>query len=308
MSGSGQRNLRLAVVVSALLSVAKFAVGIASGSLIVMASAADSFADMLMSSLNLWGYQHARTPADEDHPYGHGKFEGALAVGQGMLLLGVVGSLVAASVAALVDRERSVPLVPLAVAVVVGSGVASAFLSWLLSGTKAEDRSTVVEADAAHYRVDFLVALAGVSGLVAVELTGRAWIDPLVCMAMGLLMVREALRILRIGAAELLDKALPVAELATLRAVLEANAERVLGFHGLRTRRSGPLRFVEVHAVLRADLSLGEAHELAEDIGQQIRAAIPSCRVLVHPDAKGLTDSVDRPLEGGAGPSPKVSL
>ena len=295
VSGSGQRNLGLAVGVSALLAVVKFGVGMFTGSLIVIASAADSFADMLMSSLNLWGYRHARSPADDDHPYGHGKIEGALAVAQGMLLLAVVGSLAAASVVAFLDVDRPAPLVPIAATVVVVSGIASAFLSWLLSRTN--DRSVVVEADAAHYRVDFLTALAGVAGLVAVEATGRAWIDPAVCLAMGLLMAREAYSVLRAGAAELLDESLPADELKALQDVLDANAEGVLNFHGLRTRRSGPLRFIEVHAVFPADLSLGAAHERTEEIGRQIREAIPSSRVLVHPDAMGLHDSVDDPLE-----------
>ncbi|MCA8922531.1 MAG: cation transporter [Planctomycetes bacterium] len=289
--------MTLAVVVAALLAVAKFALGLFTGSLIVLASAADSFADALMSGVNLWGYRHARSPADEGHPYGHGKIEGVLAAAQGMLLVGVVGSLVAACVVALLQGERPAPRVPAAVVTVVVSGLVSLGLSWVLTHTPEEGLSAVVESDAAHYRVDFLTALAGVAGLGLVALTGLAWIDPLASVAMALLMGLEAAHVLRRSAAELLDQALPDEELAALQGVLEVNSERVLAFHGLRTRRSGPLRFVEVHAVLPAELALGAAHELVESVGAQLRAALPNCRVLVHPDAKGHPDSVDLPLE-----------
>lgn len=295
--GSGQRNLRIAIAVAGALAAAKFAVGLVSGSLIVLASAADSFADMLMSSVNLWGYRQARTPADANHPYGHGKIEGVLSAAQGMLLVGVVGSLIAACVAALIGGERQTPDVPLAVAAVAISGCASLGLSWILLHTPEEGSSAVVEADAAHYRVDFLTALAGILGLALVAFTGQGWIDPLTSLAMAGLMGLEALRVLRRSAAELLDEALPPDELATLQGVLDANRDRVLAIHGLRTRRSGPLRFVEVHLVLPADLPLGAAHELAEGIGDQLRGALTNCRVLVHPDAEGHADSVDHPLE-----------
>ncbi|MEZ6189380.1 MAG: cation diffusion facilitator family transporter [Planctomycetota bacterium] len=295
---AGQRSLTAAVVVAGALAVVKFAVGLLSGSLIVLASAADSFADTLMSAVNLWGYRHARTPADEEHPYGHGKIEGVLSAAQGMLLVGVVGSLVAASTAALTSGERQAPRVALGIVAIVVSGCVSFALSWILTHTPDEGRSVVVESDAAHYRVDFLTALAGVGGLLAVELTGLSWIDPAASLVMAAFMGIEAARVLRNAKAELLDEVLPEEEQALLEAVLERNRERVVAFHGLRTRRSGPLRFVEVHAVLPGTLSLADAHILTQGIGAELSAALPSCRVLVHPDAEGLYDRVDAPLEG----------
>jgi cation diffusion facilitator family transporter len=274
------------------LAAAKFAVGLLSGSLVLVASAADSFADAMMSAVNLWGYRRARVPADADHPYGHGKLEGAFAVGQGMLLIGIVVSLVASCVAAL-WRGHPAPQVDLAVAALVASGLVAAWLTWLLRRAARSERSVVLEADAAHYGMDMLAAAGAVGGLLAVRATGWAWLDPAVSLLMAMLMARESGGVARRGLAELLDEALPADELERVQQVLADNEQRVVAFHGLRTRRGGPLRFVEVHAVLPTGVTLGDAHDLVQDIGTQIRAVLPASRVLVLPDAEGMADSVD---------------
>ncbi len=289
--------LKTAALVSAGLAALKCGAGLWTGSFAVLASAADSFADALMSAANAWGYQRARTPADEDHPYGHGKLEGAFAVGQGMLLLGIVVSLVISAGIGLVEG-RAAPRTGPAIAVLALSGACAGLLTWLLSRAAREERSVVLEADRTHYRIDLLAAAGAIAGLVAVQVTGARWLDPAIGLFMALLMARDCLDVLRRGGAELLDEALPPEELAAVRAVLERNAPRVVEFHGLRTRRSGPLRFVEVHAVVDPRHPFGEVHALAQDLVAQIRAVLPDARVLVHPDAAGMEDLVDEHLDG----------
>lgn len=284
----------MAAVVSAVLAVLKFAAALATGSMTVMASAADSFSDALMSSVNWWGYGVAREPADESHPYGHGKWEGAVAVGQGMLLVGITVTLIGSAVLTLV-RGTALIRVEAGVIVLGVSGIVSGVLAFML--TRTGERSVVVSADTAHYRIDVLTALAGVGGLILVKTTQLAWIDPLVCIGLALLMGRECYGVLREGAAEILDEALPEEELVEVRKILDANAEHVLEVHGLRTRRSGPHRFVEVHVAFAPDRALGEVHEVVQEIGDQIRAALPGSRVLVHPDAEGHRDVVDHALD-----------
>ena len=292
----GARTLSLATAVSAGLAAAKAGVGVYSGSLVLLTSAADSLADAMLSAANRWGYRRARTPPDQDHPYGHGKLEGAFSVGQGMLLLGMVLSLAGGCVVALL-RGHAMPQVDLAVGALAVSACAAAGLTWVLRRAARGDRSVVLEADAAHYAMDVLAALGAIAGLIAARVTGWAWLDPATSLLMALWMLREAYGVLRRGLAELLDEALPDDEVAAVEAALERFRDRVVGFHGLRTRRAGPLGFVEVHVVLSRDLLLGEAHRLVQELGDAIRAALPDCRVLVLPDAEGLPDAVDDALE-----------
>ena len=120
----GAWALTLATLVSTGLALAKFLVGLLSGSMVLLASAADSLADAMLSAANRWGYRQARVPADADHPFGHGKLEGAFSVGQGMLLLGMVLTLIAGSVAELV-MGHELPRVDIALAALGCSALAA---------------------------------------------------------------------------------------------------------------------------------------------------------------------------------------
>lgn len=297
-AGSGATSLRWAAVVSLLLAVTKLVLGLVAGSLAVLASAADSFADAVMSSLNAWGYGWARQPADDEHPFGHGKLEGVLSVGQGMLLLGILASLVVGSLQGLVEG-RPAPRVGLAVATLLGGMLVSGALTLMLTRAARGERSLILEADAAHYRMDFLANVLAILGLLVIGRTGWVWLDPLLALGLAAFMAPECLHLLRDGGRELLDEALPAEEIARVKKIL---GDLELDYHGLRTRRSGPLRFVEVHLVLDPTQPLGEAHGLVQAVGDEIRAALEPVRVLVHPDARGMADATDRLLEEGPAP------
>lgn len=296
LHATGGRPLAIAAGVSFALAGAKLTLGLISGSLTLLASAADSFADAAMSTLNAWGYRWARSPADEDHPFGHGKLEGVLSVGQGMLLIGILASLVVGSLLGLAEA-RPLPQVGLAVAGLAGGAIVSALLTFSLHRASKEDDSLLIHADAAHYRLDFLSAVVAVSGLLLAGRFQLPWLDPVLCLVIAGLMFPDCFRLLRQGGAILLDEALPDEELARVREVLE---RLDLPFHGLRTRRSGPLSFVEVHVALDPRTPLGDAHQLVQAIAADVREAVSGeARVLVHPDAAGLADAVDEPLEEG---------
>jgi len=296
---SGERALTGAMYASALLALVKFGVGVGTGSMVVLASAADSFADAAMSALNRWGYGFARAPADEGHPWGHGKIEGALATGQGLMLGGIVISLFASAVSRITSPVM--PEVGPAAGILILSASVSGVLTWILTRASGSERSVVLGADAAHYKVDLLTHAAAVVGLIIVGLTELPWLDPLIAIGMAVFMAREAWSVFQEGIAEVMDEALPPGEQALVEAVLAEHVDLVREFHGLRTRRSGPRVFVEVHAVLEPDMRLADAHLLVQDIACQIQAALgepTGARVLVHPDAGGLDDRVDEDDKG----------
>lgn len=298
MSAVGETALRRAVVLSALLTVLKYGFGVASGSMLVLASAADSFADACASGVNWWGYRYARTPADDDHPYGHGKVEAVLSAGQGMLLVGVAVSVFVGGITGLLEG-RAVPNAGLAAIGMSISVLTSGVLWWNLERARRQEGGLVLQADAAHYRVDLFAGVGALVGLGAVWGTGWWWLDPMLAVPVSLAILHDAWPVLRNAFSELLDEALPPDEQQRVEALLvELRDEEDLHFHGLRTRRAGPLRFVEVHLDLPPATPLGDAHALVQDIARQVRDVLPGeARVLVHPDAHGLEDAVDAPLE-----------
>ena len=199
---------------------------------------------------------------------------------------------------------REVPVASLAA---VGMGLSvtvSAFLWLSLERARRREGSLVLQADAAHYRVDVVAGIGGLVGLGLVWTTGWSWLDPALALPVALAILHDAWPVLRNAFSELLDEALPEDEQVKVEDLLNSlTEEEELHFHGLRTRRAGPLRFVEVHLALPPETPLGDAHALVQDIARQVRQVLPGeSRVLVHPDAHGLEDAVDLALEEGGHP------
>jgi len=295
---SGRRAFDIAIIVSFLTALVAGSLGFVSGSMVVLAVAADKLADAAMSGLNRWAFGFARQAPDAEHPWGHGKVEGAISMGQALVLAGIVVSVVAGAIDHFTRHRVEVPDLWLAIPAMAGVGIVSLVLSLILRRAARKQGALTLEADAAHYRVDVLHTAAGLLGLILVAITGQAWLDPLAAMVFAVLMSVEAYNIARSALSEIMDEALDDDELEQVNEVLERWSDRIDGHHGLRTRKAGPTRFVEVHVNLDSDLTLGQAHDLVQQLAAEVRDHLPAgSRVLVHPDAVGRVDHVDEPLE-----------
>lgn len=296
----GGAALSTAVLVSLVTSVIVGLLGVISGSLVVLALAGDKLADAGMSAVNLWGYSAARDPADPEHPYGHGKLEAVIAIGQGFLLGGLALAIAVAALSSLASGSEP-PAVGLASLALLGVVAVSGALAWNLQQAAETELSLTVSADAAHFRSDVISGGAALVAMALVWLTGWAALDPLASLVAVVFLLSEAWGVLRTGWADVLDEALPDAELAAVHEVLHAHRRDVDAIQSVRTRRSGPLRFVEVHIQLPPDTPLAEAHRRSHAISRDLRAVLPPARVLVVPEATGLPDAVDRVLDEGVG-------
>jgi cation diffusion facilitator family transporter len=141
--------------------------------------------------------------------------------------------------------------------------------------------SLALLADAHHLSVDVWTSLGVVAGLAAVRLTGQAFFDPVVALVIALFIIRTAWGLTRDALAPLIDSVLPEAEVRAVENVMKADA-RVLGFHKLRTRKSGSQRHVDVHIQVDDELTLREAHALTEELEDRVRDVLPNAHVMIH--------------------------
>lgn len=132
-----------------------------------------------------------------------------------------------------------------------------------------------------------------VAELLLVRLSGWAQGDALASLVVSGLMARDVWSVGKEAVDELMDRPLPPHEVKEVEAVLTEFGARVRSWHDLRTRRSGPSRFVQGHVVLPAEASFAEAHRTSDDLEQAMRAAIPNLDVLVHADVDGEEDLTD---------------
>jgi len=278
------RVARLSVATALTLALAKMATLVLTGSLAIAASLMDSVMDVVASSVNFFAVRFAGVPADEEHHYGHGKAEGLAGVAQG-LIIGVAGLyLMVEGAHRLVAGSSEITHTGIGIAVMLFSLVASAWIGWLLLHTAKQTGSVALRADAAHYTTDVWMNLGVLVALIAMKVTGQAWIDGVVSILVALIVVYAAVTVLRRSVSELMDSSLGDEKHAE---ILDAIAERVpeaRDVHELRSRKSGPDIFVDLHVAFDRELSFPEAHLLSERVRRAIEDAVPTAQVHVHAD------------------------
>lgn len=281
-----ENTLLKASVVSLVLGLGKGVLAWATGSHVVLASAVDSLGDAAVSLSNHGLARYAAQPADDGHPYGHGKVEALAGLGQVLFL--VAGAEQAG------DRrgghpagaERSAPLAGSAMIGLIASMLVSGALARMLTRAGKETESLVLSSDAVHYQMDAISGIAALIGLLVTRFTGNAQADDIAALCVSALMVPSIVGLARAVLAELVDSSLPATELAAIEAVLRSTPG-LLGWHALRTRKSGRSKFIELHVVLDGTLTLAEGHRRADALEGALRLAVVGADVIIHVDVEG---------------------
>jgi len=283
--------LAVAIAATLVLGAAKLAVALVTGSHAVMASAADSLGDAIVSGVNLIMVRQAAEPPDEGHPWGHGKAEALASLAQVAVLALVVGAIGVNAVGALLGGAGPVPAAGPTLGVMAVSMLGSLSISAYLSRAARRTGSLLIRADAVHYRMDLLSGAAVVLGLVASQVLGNAVGDAGASLLVSAIMVKEVYGVGREAIDELMDRPLPPEETARIESALREMGAPLVSWHDLRTRRSGPHRFVQVHVVLPADIPFAEAHAAADAVEARLRGALPNLDVIVHADPEGVEET-----------------
>ena len=270
------------LLTNALLVVVKLFAGIIGHSNALIADAVESSAD-IFSSLIVWmGLSIAARPADEDHPYGHGKAEPLAAAVVSLMLLGA-----AAGISIIAIRDIRTPHhlpAPFTLFVAAGVIIVKEILYRRVSRVGKEVGSTAVTADAWHHRSDAISSLAAFIGISIALLGGRGWeaADDWAALVAALLVAVNGVRTLRPAISGLMDEA-PDRTVKERALQAAAEVDGVRSVENLNVRSSGIGFYVDLHVKADPKLSLEDAHEIAAKVKYAILEAIPNVvNVLVH--------------------------
>lgn len=274
---------RFSLASAVALATAKFVVGILSGSLGVLSSAFDSLADIFMSAVNLVSIRKSMQPADTSHPYGHGKVETLATVFQG----GVIGAtgiwVVREGILRLVSK-RVPESADAGIAVMLVGVIASWYVSSRIRRAGEETGSTALVADSLHFRTDVYTNAGILVSLALFRLTGWAWLDPGVALAVGIYITAVAAKLLFEAVQDLVDRGLPRETVARVEGIIDSHRPLIVDFHDLRTRRSGSEKHVDFHVVVCRQFLLEDAHRVADHIEKEVGHALGNARVVTHID------------------------
>jgi cation diffusion facilitator family transporter len=243
--------------------------------------------DIFASSLNYFAVRISSRPADEDHLYGHGKVESLAGLFQA-LVIGLSGTFLVSEAIHRIRQPHPTQSEALGIASMVIAIVVSIGLVIRLRKVARATDSPALSSDALHYATDVYIN-AGVLGALAVTMiTGWQLVDPLVSIAIAIYILWSAAHVAYESINVLMDRRLPPDVDETVALVVSRyEPEGVLGFHDLRTRRSGSLRFVDLHLEVQRDKKFEEAHELTVKVIRAIEAELPRTRVQIHTDPAG---------------------
>lgn len=274
------RIAAISLIATAGLLALKLVLGLISHSIAVLGDAVDSGTDLTAATAALLSVQIAARPADEDHPYGHGKVE-SLSAGVAATIIALGGTFVVIqAVRRLVGDQPDID-VGIGLAAMITAAAVNLLLAYFMSREAERSSSLALRAESKHLQTNVVQALTIISGLTLVAVTGEEVFDPLVALGLAAYMGYTAYRLVRTALSEIMDEALPAWEITAIEGVLEAHPE-VRGFHQLRTRRIGATRQIDMHMSVDAALTVAQVHDISEDVEREIEGRLPGAVVVIH--------------------------
>ncbi|MBI4827467.1 MAG: cation transporter [Nitrospinae bacterium] len=270
-------------VANLLLAGYKFAVGIMGNSAAMVADAAHSLTDLVTDVMVYVSVNIAAQEADEDHPYGHGRAEtiAAAATGAALILAGL--ALTWDIIAGLVHGEVKTPTALALSGALISIVTKESLYRWTLYIGKQIDNQAVI-ANAWDHRGDALssvAALIGIGGAMA----GLPILDPLAAIVVVYMIIKVGVDITGTALRELMDTQPSPERLAELGGIIKSTSG-VVDYHELKTRKMGADLYIDAHIQVRPDISVSEAHNIAETVRARLKANARAADALVHIDAE----------------------
>ncbi|WP_019528055.1 cation diffusion facilitator family transporter [Dasania marina] len=291
-----QKVTLIGAVLDALLGFAKVIVGVLANSHALIADGIHSFSDLLTDAMVIVVSKFSHHGPDEDHPYGHGRFETFATVVLGALLIAVAGAMAYDSVYRLLYSEQlSIPAWP----ALVVAGISIVSKEWIYHYTKAvgeKYNSKMLVANAWHSRSDAIssiVVLVGVAG----AMLGISWLDNVAALVVAIMIAKIGWDLAWESVQELVDTALSAEEVDGMKGII-MQIEGVVGVHELRSRKMGADALLDIHIQVGSKVSVSEGHNIGVWVTDSLLKNVKSITdVTVHIDPED-DDNDDARIEG----------
>ncbi|MEN3335376.1 MAG: ferrous-iron efflux pump FieF [Blastocatellia bacterium] len=275
---------RLSILAAAFLIIIKTITGFLTGSISVWASLLDSAMDIFASVVNFFAVRAASRPADEDHTYGHGKAESLAGLFQALIIT-ASGIFLIYEAIHRIRQPHEITSEWLGIGTMVIAIIVSLGLVVRLRKVAGKTESPALASDAVHYASDIYTNGSALVALLIIYFTGWKMIDPVISIAISLYILWSAFTVGREAIDILMDRRLPLEIDKQVGEIVSRYKDQgVFGFHDIRTRRSGSLKFIDLHLDVERRLTFEQAHAVTVRVLREIEAQISRSRVSIHTD------------------------
>ncbi len=281
-AAAASRSTWVSVGVNLVLTATQIAVGVVAKSQGLVADGIHSLSDLIADFVVLFAGHHSQKDADEDHPYGHQRFETAASLVLGTLLL-VVGVGMLWSAFRKLEAPETVPTVHIvALWVAAGALIAKESLFRYMLSVAKRVKSSMLVANAWHARSDAASSLVVGIGIVG-NLAGYPILDPIAALIVGFMVTRMGWGFSWDALHDLMDRAVDEQEVAAIRETL-VQTPGVSGVHDVRTRKMGDMIVVDAHIEVDASISVEAGHDIAVAARQRVLQRHRVLNLMTHVD------------------------
>lgn len=280
-----QKTARLSVISNSGLVLMKFVVGFSIGSVSIISEAIHSSMDLIAAIIAFFSVRKSSEPPDAAHAFGHGKFEDVSGLVEALLIFVAAILIIREAVTKLLGHtaeELRPELLIFGIAVMGISALVNWYVSHRLFVVAKESESIALESDAWHLRTDVYTSLGVFAGLILIKLTGNPIFDPLFALGVAVVIMKAAYDLTVRSFADLIDHSIPEEDEKRIKEILCEHANIYAGFHGLKTRRSGPEIFVDFHLVMPGEISVRQSHDLTDHLESDIMTEYPRANINIH--------------------------
>ena len=273
------RTARLSIISNTCLIIMKLFAGIFSGSVSILSEAIHSAMDLLAAIIAFFSVKVSDSPPDAKHPYGHGKYENVSGVIEAVLIFIAAIWIIYEAIHKIIAPATVVENIGIGTLVMGLSAITNFFVSRRLYKVSKETDSIALEADALHLKTDVYTSLGVAAGLLLLWLTGWQILDPVIAIAVAMLILKESYELLKNAYSPLMDVSLSDDEIKIFK---EEMTQRGLPFHNLKTRKSGHFRFADLHLELPENMELKEVHRICDEIENVLTAKLKNLEINIH--------------------------
>lgn len=273
---------KLSIVSNTTLIIFKLAAGISMNSISVISEGIHSSIDLIASFIAYISIKKSSKKEDEDHPFGHGKYENISGFVEALLIL-LAAFLIIYEAGKKLFESSNVDNINSGIYVMLISSLINLFISIALFKSAKKTNSIALEADAAHLLTDVFTSLGVFGGLILLKITHIKILDSITALAVALLIIKTSVNLIRKSMKDLVDSSLDKTDIEKIVNVLKKHP-KVKSYHKLRTRKSGNTKEIDIHIQVINTDSLTETHNICSSIENEINSIFPDSYIVIHPE------------------------
>jgi len=274
---------RLSIYSNTLLLIIKLIVGIFMGSISVLSEALHSGIDLLAAVIANYSVKKAGQPADDEHKFGHGKYENVSGTIEAILIfVAAIIIIYTASEKIIQGKVIDNEFIGIGIVVMGISAAVNLYVSRRIMAVAKRAESIALEADAYHLTTDVYTSIGVFIGLLLIKVTGNSIFDPVMAIIVGIIILKASYDLTRRSVSGIMDVKLSDKEEEIIKSIIHDHYSQYAEYHNLRSRMSGAERFVDLHLVVPKNQNVVDAHDFCDHLEKEIKEKIANLSILIH--------------------------